>query len=149
MGWELDVPGLFYDWSHPQYGWEFLDGSLEDRGFATRWFPKGWFWRMTLTHQNRTIAIASDFRVDEAKSPEIPQKGVVSGSEIVTRNRKSLATFHRTLKSQRGSSSVIFFLIFGGKFGGIFSGFLEQRVESFGFGAFFVRKFVAHIGEHL
>ena len=28
----------------------------------------------SLAHQNRTIAIASDFRVDGAKSPEIPQK---------------------------------------------------------------------------
>ena len=27
-----------------------------------------------LAHQNRTIAIASDFRVDGAKSPEIPEK---------------------------------------------------------------------------
>ena len=27
-----------------------------------------------LAHQNRTIAIASDFRVDGAKSPEIPHK---------------------------------------------------------------------------
>ena len=53
-----------------------------------------------LAHQNRTIAIASDFRVDEAKSPEIPQKEGVLGSEITARNRKSLATFHRTLKSQ-------------------------------------------------
>ena len=33
-------------------------------------------------HQNRTIAIASDFRVDGAKSPNIPQKEGVSGSEI-------------------------------------------------------------------
>ena len=48
-------------------------------------------------HQNRTIAIASDFRVDGAKSPEIPQKEGVLGSETATRNRKSLATFHRTL----------------------------------------------------
>ena len=31
------------------------------------------FWLDILTHQNRTIAIASDFRVDGAKSPEIPQ----------------------------------------------------------------------------
>ena len=46
-----------------------------------------------LVHQNRTIAIASDFCVDGAKSPEIPQKEGVSGSEIATRNRKSLATF--------------------------------------------------------
>ena len=46
------------------------------------------------------IAIASDFRVDGAKSPEIPQKEGVLGSEIAARNRKSLATFHRTLKSQ-------------------------------------------------
>ena len=42
----------------------------------------------------------SDFRVDGAKSPEIPQKEGVLGSEIAARNRKSLATFHRTLKSQ-------------------------------------------------
>ena len=28
-----------------------------------------------LAHQNRAIAIASDFRVDGAKSPDIPQKG--------------------------------------------------------------------------
>ena len=53
-----------------------------------------------LAHQNRTIAIASDFRVDGAKSPEIPQKGGVLGSEIAARNRKTLATFHRTLESQ-------------------------------------------------
>ena len=53
-----------------------------------------------LAHQNRTIAIASDFRVDRAKSPEIPQKEGVLGSEIAARNRKSLATFYRTLKSQ-------------------------------------------------
>ena len=54
-----------------------------------------------LAHQNRTRAIAGDFRVDGAKSPEIPQKkkGVL-GSEIAARNRKSLATFHRALKSQ-------------------------------------------------
>ena len=53
-------------------------------------------WNEPLTHQNRTIAIASDFRVDGAKSPEIPQKEWVLGSEIAARNRKSLATFHRT-----------------------------------------------------
>ena len=53
-----------------------------------------------LAHQNRTIAIASDLRVDGAKSPEIPQKEGVLGSEIAARNRRSLATFHRTLKSQ-------------------------------------------------
>ena len=51
----------------------------------------------SLAHQNRTIAIASDFRADGAKSPEIPQQEGVSASEIATRNRKSLATFHRTL----------------------------------------------------
>ena len=43
---------------------------------------------------------ASDFRVDGAKSPEILQKEAVLGSDIPARNRKSLATFHRTLKSQ-------------------------------------------------
>ena len=56
--------------------------------------------KLTLAHQNRTIAIASDYRVDCAKSSEIPQKKGVLGSEIAARNRKSLATFHRTLKSQ-------------------------------------------------
>ena len=53
-----------------------------------------------LAHQNRTIAIASGFRVDGAKSPEILQKEADLGSDIAARNRKSLATFHRTLKSQ-------------------------------------------------
>ena len=55
---------------------------------------------INLAHQNRTIAIASDFRIDGAKSPEIPQKDGVWGSEIAARNRRSLASFHRTLKSQ-------------------------------------------------
>ena len=54
----------------------------------------------SLAHQNRTIAIASDFRVDGAKSPEILQKKGVLGPEIAARNRRSLGTFHRTLKSQ-------------------------------------------------
>ena len=53
-----------------------------------------------LAHQNRTIAIASDLRCDGAKSPEFLQKEPVLGSEIAARNRKSLAMFHRTLKSQ-------------------------------------------------
>ena len=53
-----------------------------------------------LARQNRRTAIASDFRVDGAKSPEIPQKEGVLGSEIAAQNRKSPATFHRTLKSQ-------------------------------------------------
>ena len=52
---------------------------------------------MGLAHQNRTIAIASDFRVDGAKSPEILQKEGIWGSEVAARNHKSLATFHRTL----------------------------------------------------
>ena len=56
--------------------------------------------------QNCTIAIASDFHVDEAKSPEISQKEGLLGSEIATRNRKSLATFHRTLKSQCKVSEI-------------------------------------------
>ena len=51
-----------------------------------------------LAHQNRTIAIASDFRVDGSKSPEIQQEEGVSGVKIAARNRKSLATLHRTLK---------------------------------------------------
>ena len=64
-------------------------------------------WRslaMRLAHQNRTIAIASDFRVDRTKLPEIPQKGF--GPEIAARNRKSLAPFHRTLKSQCKVSEI-------------------------------------------
>ena len=59
-----------------------------------------------LAHHNRTIAIASDFRVDGAKSPEIPQKEGISASEIATRNRKSIATFHRTLRSQCKVSKI-------------------------------------------
>ena len=35
----------------------------------------------SLAHQNRTIAIASDFRVDGAKSPEIPQQEGVLGDQ--------------------------------------------------------------------
>ena len=58
-----------------------------------------------LAHQNRTIAIASDLRVDGAKPPEILQNEGVLGSEIAARNRKSPATFHRTLKSQ---CSIVF-----------------------------------------
>ena len=58
-----------------------------------------------LAHQNRTIAIASDFRVDEAKSPELPQKEWVLDSEIAARNRTSLAIIHRNLKSQ---CSIVF-----------------------------------------
>ena len=55
---------------------------------------------------NRTIAIASDFRVDGAKSPEIPQKEGVLDSQIAARNRKSLAISgvrdgHRNRKSQK------------------------------------------------
>ena len=32
-------------------------------------------WGRSLAHQNRTIAIASDFRVDGAKSPETERRG--------------------------------------------------------------------------
>ena len=63
-------------------------------------------WLKFLVHQNRTIAITSDFRIDGAKSPEIPQKEGAWGSEIATWNRKSLATFHRTLKSQCKVSEI-------------------------------------------
>ena len=56
-----------------------------------------------LAHQNRTFAIASDFRIDGAKSPEILQKEGVLGSEIAARNRKSPATFHRTLKNRNAA----------------------------------------------
>ena len=67
---------------------------LHERG------PRNSRWRDFDAHQNRTIAIASNFRVDGAKSPEIRQKERVPSSEIATRNRKSLATLHHTLKSQ-------------------------------------------------
>ena len=60
----------------------------------------------TLAHQNRTIAIASDVSADGAKPPEITQKEGVSTSEIVTQNRESPATFHRTLKSQCKVSEI-------------------------------------------
>ena len=41
----------------------------------------------SLAHQNRTIAIASDFRVDGAKSQEIPQKEGVLGSEVAPKSQ--------------------------------------------------------------
>ena len=77
-----------------------LTGASIEKDSDFRGKPCEYRSTVDLAHQNRTIAIASDFRVDGAKSPEIPQKEGVLGSEIATRNRKSLATFHRTLKSQ-------------------------------------------------
>ena len=81
-----------------QYCWLmqlfYLVWKLPESCFAYNWSS------FALAHQNRTIAIASDFRVDGAKSPEIPQQEGVLGSEIAARNRRSLATFHRNLKSQ-------------------------------------------------
>ena len=53
-----------------------------------------------LAHQKRTIAIASDFRVDGAKWPEIPQKEWIRARKSQPKIAKSLATFHRTLTSQ-------------------------------------------------
>ena len=52
------------------------------------------------------MAIASDFRVDGAKSPEIPQEEGVSASEMIaTQNRKSIATsiapLNRNAKSRK------------------------------------------------
>ena len=60
-----------------------------------------------LAHQNRTIAIASDSRVDGAKSSEILQKEGVLDSDIADRNRKSLVTFHRTLSRNAALLSLI------------------------------------------
>ena len=74
--------------------------GLAPKALAIRLAMNTWPITIHLRAPNRTIAIASDFRVDGAKSPEIPQKEGVLGSEIAARNRKSLATFHRTLKSQ-------------------------------------------------
>ena len=50
-------------------------------------FSLGVFKVPGLADQNRTIVFASDFRVDGAKSPEIPQKEEVLGSENAARNR--------------------------------------------------------------
>ena len=77
----------------------FRDGvwGCHMKGTRTR---NKWSAFLGLAHQNRTIAIASAFRVDGAKSREISQKEGVLGSEIAARNRKSLAIFHRTLNSQ-------------------------------------------------
>ena len=89
--------------SSPKWLWTSL------KCYRQSWYMNGathmhwlniWVLDCSLAHQNRTIAIASDFRVDGAKSPEIPQQEGVLGSEIAARNRRSLATFHRTLKSQ-------------------------------------------------
>ena len=64
-------------------------------------------YHLNLAHQNRAIAIASDFRVDGAKSPEIPQQEGVLGSEIAALNRRSLATFHRTLNRNGSLLSLV------------------------------------------
>ena len=55
-------------------------------------------WVHNLAHQNRTIAIASDCRVDAAKSERNSTEKGVLGSEIAARNRKLLATFLRNPK---------------------------------------------------
>ena len=57
-----------------------------------------------LAHQNRTIAIASAFRVDGIKLPEIPQKERVSGSEIASLNRNA-ALFCRLSEIARPKKS--------------------------------------------
>ena len=52
-----------------------------------------------IAHQNRTIAIAIDFRVDGAKSPGVPQKkgfgAQKSQPEIADRQRLSIAPLNR------------------------------------------------------
>ena len=87
--------GVFFDWF-----WAPGSECPKECFLSAFWWFQFPFLYPCLAHQNRTIAIASDFRIDGTKSPEIPQKDGVLGSEITTRNRKSLATFHRTLKSQ-------------------------------------------------
>ena len=62
--------------------------------FGTCW-AFGCFSDFDLSAPNRTIAIDSDFRVDGAKIARTPAE--ISGLGL--RNRKSLATVHRTLKS--------------------------------------------------
>ena len=49
----------------------------------------GYAYLKSLAHQNRTIAIASDFRVDGTKLPEIPQKEGGFGSGHGRPRRKS------------------------------------------------------------
>ena len=83
-----------------QKDWSRYRQSPRGGGTAPTAWPKLFRWCYRLVRQNHTIAIASDFRVDGAKSPDIPQKEGALGSEIAARNRKSLATFHRTLKLQ-------------------------------------------------
>ena len=85
-------------------GWRVRAFCLFFAYFSSYFLELGAFlfcsWPTQSQHQNRTIAIASDLRVDGAKSPEILQKEGVLGSDIAARNRKSLATFQRTLKLQ-------------------------------------------------
>ena len=81
-------------------GKKLTEFGVWNRTLRNRIRPVSGFCRPARGPQNRTIAIASDFRVEWAKSPEIPQKEGVLSPEIADRNRKSLATFNRTLKSQ-------------------------------------------------
>ena len=62
----------------------------------------------TLAHQNRTTAIASDFRIDGAKSLEIPQEEMVLGlrsrnskSQIASGSGLSIAPLNRNAKSPK------------------------------------------------
>ena len=78
-----------------------VSGGGREEAAEPNYPPRLWVLSLAaLAHQNRTIAIASDFRVDGAKSPESRKKEEGLGSEIAARNRQSLATFHSTLKLQ-------------------------------------------------
>ena len=53
-----------------------------------------------LAHQNRTIAIASDSALTEPNRQKSRNMKGFWAQSIAARNRRSLATFHRTIKSQ-------------------------------------------------
>ena len=73
-----------------------LTGVLEDSGYPShgkviRIVAPAAATLRHLAHQDRTIAVASEIRVDGAKLQEIPQGDGVLSSETTARNRKAPA----------------------------------------------------------
>ena len=67
----------------------------------------GPLWGLILAHQNRTIAVAGGFRVDQAKSPEIPQEEGFLGSEIAAR-KSQIASNFRSIAPLNCNGSIAF-----------------------------------------
>ena len=104
---------IFLYWPHCEYRPRMHShDNLVPQGFfpaCIDFVPGGIYWKFEWRiGWWISIAIASDFRVDGARSPEILQKQGALGSGIAARNRTSLATFHRTLKNRNAALLSLF-----------------------------------------